>query len=142
MSISKLPYTKASYQFVFEGEKGESRVTFAISQNHLTIECTCGRSSGREPCWHGQYVLAGKTARITGGDTSLQKELIQRAEETKEGKRLVSRAAKKFESETHCRRCNSVRIVKIKYSPAARLYTLFREVKHHTYFCKKCKWTW
>ena len=142
MSISKLPYTKTSYRFLFGGENGESCVTFSIDNNHLKVECTCGRSRGSELCWHGQYVLAGKTSRITGGDTNLQRELIRQAEDTKEGKKLVRLATKKFEGETHCRRCNSDRIVKIKYSPAARLYTLFREVTHHTYFCKKCKWTW
>ena len=142
MSISKLPYTKTSYQFYFGGENGESCVSFSVIQDHLTCECTCGRSRGTDLCWHGQYVLAGKTARITGGDMNLQKELIKQAEETREGKRMVRQAAKKFEGESHCRRCNSDRIVKIKFSPAARLYTLFREVTHHTYFCKKCRWTW
>jgi hypothetical protein len=142
MNTNTLTYTNLSYQFKVGGENGENQVSFGIDEHGISIECTCGKSKRNTPCWHAQYILAGKTSRVSGSDVGHQKELIRKTENTREGRRLVEKARRKFESETHCRRCHSDRIVKIKYSPTARLFTLFKDVTHHTYFCKKCKWTW
>ena len=132
----------SSYSFLFGSAKGEQRATITIEADTLTTDCTCGNNKQHHPCWHVQYVLAGKTSRITGGDTNKQKQAIENAAQTLNGKKIVRRAKKRFEHESHCRRCNSERIVKIKYSLMARLFTMFKDVHHHTYFCKECKWTW
>ncbi len=72
----------------------------------------------------------------------LHNEMITKAAVTAEGRFLLRKAKKKYAQETHCRRCNSQQIVKLKNSVLAKIYTLFRETKSHTYFCKDCKWTW
>jgi hypothetical protein len=128
------------YQFTIGGERGSYDVTFLISGDCLKTHCTCKHQS--RPCWHIEYVLAGKTSRIVGGDMHLQSEMIKEAETTAEGRFMLRKAKKKYAQETHCRRCSSQNITKLKDSVVARVATLFRETKNHTYYCKDCKWTW
>jgi len=131
---------KPTYQFEVSGEQGTYKVIFSIAGQTLETSCSC-RSARRKKCWHSMYVLAGKTSRITGGTTEDQMRLIHAADKTRNGPDEISKARKKFATETHCRRCNSSRVVKIEYSIIARLFMLFREGRHN-YFCKECKWTW
>jgi len=127
------------YKYILGGERGTYETTFLISGDCLKTHCNCKHP---QPCWHIEYVLAGKTSRITGGDMAQQKEMIEKAESTAEGRFLLRKAKKKYAQETHCRRCSSQNIVKLKSSVLARLITVFRETKNHTYYCKDCKWTW
>jgi DNA-directed RNA polymerase subunit RPC12/RpoP len=141
MSISDPPDGVFVCKFEVSGDKGTYHLSFRISEEIIDTTCSCRKGKSRKPCWHCNYVLAGKTSRIIGGDFQLQHELIRRMEHTKEGKRLLLAARKKFAEETRCRRCNSERIVKVKNSLWAQLFTMFRESRH-AYFCKDCKWTW
>lgn len=127
------------FDFVIGGEKGRYQVSFLINGDVMKTNCTC-----KHPpvCWHVEYILAGKTARIIGGDYDRQDDLIKKAENTAEGRYLIRKANKKFEGETHCRRCSSPKIIKLKTSLSARFITIFRETKNHTYYCRDCKWTW
>ena len=125
--------------FTITGHKGKHKISFTTSDGHLVMVCDCRNS---QPCWHAEYILAGKTSRITSGDLSLQGELIRFAESTSEGRALISKARIRFAGETHCRRCSSERITKIRKSFSARLLTVFKDTTNHTYFCRSCKWTW
>ena len=89
------------FDFVIGGEKGRYQVSFLINGDVMKTNCTC-----KHPpvCWHVEYILAGKTSRIIGGDTEQQGVLIQQAEITSEGLHLIRKARKKFAGETHCRK--------------------------------------
>jgi len=141
MSTNNLTETPVNiaYNFVVGGEKGQYDVCFVVDNQHLKSKCTCMRSS---LCWHVEYILAGKTSRIIGGDASLQGELITRADNIPDGRHLIRKAKKKFTGETHCRRCNSEKIVRLKSSLSALVFTLFKETTNHAYYCKGCGWTW
>ncbi|HTM66605.1 MAG TPA: hypothetical protein VL093_09810 [Flavipsychrobacter sp.] len=128
-----------TYRFLMNGKKGNYEVSFSIEDGHLSAGCTCRYSF---PCQHVEYILAGRTTRLIGGDVDLQGVLLKAAENTVEGRALMKKAKIKFAGETHCRRCNSTRIVKIKSSLTARFFSLFKETSTHMYFCKNCKWTW
>lgn len=128
------------YHFTVEGEKGTYEVTYMISGDCLKTHCSCKHQT--RPCWHVEYVLAGKTTRVVGGDLDKQEEMIAQAENTAEGRFMLRKVKKKYGQETHCRRCTSQNITKLKDSVAARVKTIFRDTKHHTYFCKDCRWTW
>ncbi len=127
------------YKFTVGGEKGTYETSFLISGDCLKTHCTCRHLS---PCWHVEYVKAGKTSRIVGGDIHLQQEMIKNAAHTAEGRFMLRKAKKKYAQETHCRRCSNPNIVKLKESFGARVYTIFRETRNHTYYCRACKWTW
>lgn len=131
----------AAYHFILSGEKGQHDVSFEITNSHIHSNCSCSRQAKNNYCWHQLYILAGKTSRITGGDTSRHKELLSHVASIKGGEKIIAAAQKKFFKDSSCRRCSSGRIVKIKTSPLAWIYCLFRE-NTHTYFCKDCKWTW
>lgn len=127
------------FDFTIFGEKGTYRVTFLISGDIMKTNCTCHHAPG---CWHVEYVLAGKKTRIDPADADKQALLLERAGQTAEGRYMLMKAQKKFSVETHCRRCHSTKIVKLNQSLSAQIRTLFREKKHHTYYCKDCGWTW
>lgn len=127
--------------FKLSGEKNTYDVSFLLSNNDVKITCSCGARNIDNNCWHVQYILAGKTSRITGGDTKRHNELLTALAKTKQGKKMMDIASRKFEGDTTCRRCGSNKIVKIKTSLMARIWGLFKE-NRHTYFCKECKWTW
>jgi|GEM_PF-1403588 len=128
------------YRFMVSGERGAYEVSFIAHENMLKAHCTCGLTMS--PCWHIEYVIAGKTSRIVKGDPSLQNEVISLAESFPESRGLLRKARKKYAGETHCRRCSSSKIAKLESSLTARLATLFRETKNHNYYCRKCGWTW
>jgi hypothetical protein len=128
-----------TYQFFMNGKKGNYEISFSLKDGHFSARCTCKYAF---PCQHVEYILAGRTSRLTGGDIELQGELLKAAEYNLEGKALMKKAKLKFAGETHCRRCSSTRIVKIKSSLHARFLSLFKETSTHIYFCKSCKWTW
>lgn len=134
--------SNAVYQFVFGGEKNRYQISIMILDDLLLTECTCGKNTFEKPCMHCEYVLAGKTSRIIGGDIQLHDELLQKAVLTRNGKKLVDKSIKTYDGDKTCRRCTSKNIVKLRYSITAQMRTLFRETKHHTYYCKDCKWTW
>jgi len=141
MSTKNLTETpvNATYYFQVGGERGKYQVSFTIDNKHLKTACTCKHEN---PCKHVDYILAGKTSRIVGGDTHKQAELIRAAQETEEGADIIRRARRKFAGETHCRRCSSERIVKLKHSLSARFFTFFKDTSNHSYYCRDCKWTW
>lgn len=130
-----------SYHFELSGEKKTYHVLFQLNDNDLKITCSCGARNITNYCWHAQYIIAGKTSRITGGDTKRHKELLAELDKTEPGRKMRKISQRKFEGDATCRRCASNRIVKTKYSLIARLWSLLKENKH-TYFCKDCKWTW
>jgi hypothetical protein len=131
---------KSTYQFNVSGEQGTYNAVFSISGETFESQCSC-LGAKRKKCWHTMYVLAGKTSRIIGGDIDRQSDLIAEAGKIKNGRATIAKARKKFLTETHCRRCNGDRVVKIRHSILARLFMMFREGRH-AYFCKECKWSW
>ena len=141
MQINNLPEPPVTqtFEYTVGGEKGKYKVSFLIDGDHLKVSCTCG---SKMPCSHVEYILAGRTTRIASGDIQSQGTLMTLAEETIEGSKLMRKAKTKYAGETHCRRCSSDRIVKIKSSITARVFTLFKDTANHSYYCKNCKWTW
>jgi len=129
------------YHFILSGEKNTYNVSFQLSGSDVMIKCNCGARNTSQQCWHVQYILAGKTSRITGGDVKRHDELLEALSHFDKGRNMLRVANRKFEGDTTCRRCGSNRIVKIKSSIIARFWGLFKET-NHTYFCKECKWTW
>lgn len=129
-----------TYHFLVSGERGTYEASFKVGVNSLQTHCTCGLATS--PCWHIEYILAGKTSRIVGGDTALQNEVVSQMERLPDTGKLLRKARKKYAGEMHCRRCCSAKIVQLSNSLVARLATLFRETENHTYYCHKCGWTW
>lgn len=137
-NLSETPATR-QFEYTVGGERVKYKVSFIVIGTHLKATCSCGK---KMPCSHVEYILAGRTTRISAGDVETQGTLMALAEQTVEGSRMMQKAKKRYAGETHCRRCSSDRIVKIRTSVVARVMTIFKETSNHSYFCKNCKWTW
>jgi hypothetical protein len=130
-----------TFNFNIQGGKGDYQIAFRLDDDEMDSTCTCSYQAAKKLCWHRNYILAGKTSKLTDEEIDNQALLISILSKTLGGQEMIKNARHIFGGRETCKRCNSVNVVDTKHSFWGKFMKLFI-TEDHRYFCKDCKWTW
>ncbi|RYD58191.1 MAG: hypothetical protein EOP56_04525 [Sphingobacteriales bacterium] len=134
--------TAVVYRFDIKAESKVHKTTITVDEDRVVTTCSCNTAPGDSACWHAQYVLAGRSRRISkAADYAQQSQLLSTLSKTPAGQQVIQDAQSSFVRRESCRRCHSSNVIIMKKSIWGRVIG-FTKPDSHRFYCKACGWSW